>query len=216
MLLRLESVIARLSTLPKRRFNRPSRGILTGKAYTIKRPCSPLGLNKAMPECPLGRIWTSRFPGNNGRLNGIGRHLTVPPPTPPCVRVTYTAVRQIKSACLAYRRNAPTGASFLAAPTTVSSQPPGLRLVGSPDAVPSFLGKRLLLSFNPLSGYRSGLRFRALRLGLSVAPPFGMECLPSLACLKPTIPSADFSTVFSADYSTPSFVTLKHRGDLPG
>jgi hypothetical protein len=29
------------------------------------------------------------------------------------------------------------------------------------------------------------------------------------------MPSADFSTVFSAGYQTPSFNPLKHRGDLP-
>jgi len=34
----------------------------------------------------------------------------------------------------------------------------------SPNAVPLFLGKRLLLSFNPLSGHRSGLQCSALRL----------------------------------------------------
>jgi len=54
--------------------------------------------------------------------------------------------------CKAYRPCTPTGASFPTAPTSASSQPPSLRPVGSPDAVPSFLGKRLLLSFNPLSG----------------------------------------------------------------
>ena len=60
--------------------------------------------------------------------------------------------------CKAYRPCTPTGASFPAAPTSASSQPPGLRPVGSPDAMPSFLGKRLLLSFNPLAGNRSGLQ----------------------------------------------------------
>ena len=34
----------------------------------------------------------------------------------------------------------------------------------SPDAIPLFLGKRVLLSFNPLSGYRSGLQCSTLRL----------------------------------------------------
>jgi hypothetical protein len=32
----------------------------------------------------------------------------------------------------------------------------------------------------------------------------------------PTMPSADFSTVFSTDYSVPSFDLLKHRRDLTG
>jgi len=68
----------------------------------------------------------------------------------------------------------------------------------------------------PLQGNRSGLRCSTLRLDLSVAPPFGLECLTSLACLTPTMPSADFSTVFSADYSTPSFDPLKHRRGFPG
>ena len=79
-----------------------------------------------------------------------------------------------------------------------------------------FFDRRLFLSFNRLSGNRSGLRAPALRLGLSVAPPFGQECLTRFACLPPTMPSADFSTVFSASYPTPSFTLLKHRGDLPG
>ena len=66
--------------------------------------------------------------------------------------------------CRAYGLCTPTGASFPTAPTSVSSQPPNLRLMDSPDAVPLFLGKRLLLSFNPLAGHRSGLRSSALRL----------------------------------------------------
>lgn len=33
-----------------------------------------------------------------------------------------------------------------------------------PIAIPLFLGKRLLLSFNPRSGHRSGLQWSALRL----------------------------------------------------
>ena len=57
-----------------------------------------------------------------------------------------------------------TEASFPTAPTTVSSQPRGLRPMDSPDAIPLFLGKRVLLSFNPLSGYRSGLQCSTLRL----------------------------------------------------
>ncbi len=52
-----------------------------------------------------------------------------------------------------------TGAPFLTAPTAFSSQPADLRLLVSPDAITLFLGKQLLLSFNPLSGHRSGLRF---------------------------------------------------------
>jgi hypothetical protein len=91
-----------------------------------------------------------------------------------------------------------------------------LRPVDSPDALPSFLSQRLLLSFNPLAGNRSGLRAPALRLGLSVAPPFGLECLTSFTCLPPTMPSADFSTVFSVSHPTPSLGPLRHRGDLPG
>ncbi len=43
-----------------------------------------------------------------------------------------------------------------------------------------------------IAGNRSGLRWR-LRLGVSVAPPFGLECLKTLAGLVPsTMPSADF------------------------
>ena len=68
------------------------------------------------------------------------------------------------------------------------------------DAVMVFIGQRLLLSFKFLSEHRSGLR---LALWL-------------LAVAYPTMPSADFSTVFSASYPTPSFALLKHRGDLPG
>jgi hypothetical protein len=48
---------------------------------------------------------------------------------------------------------------------------------------PSTVSKALSTLFNPLSGYRSGLQSPALRLGLSVAPPFGLECLNSFACL---------------------------------
>jgi hypothetical protein len=70
-----------------------------------------------------------------------------------------------------------------------------------PDAIAVFLGKQLLLSFNPLSGHRSGLRIGLLWL----------IALPAL-----TIPSADFSTVFSLRFQTPSFDPLKNRGDLPG
>src|SRR5438270_12076143 len=49
---------------------------------------------------------------------------------------------------------APTGASSFVSPTAVSSHK-GSRPT---DAVPPFLDKRLLLSFNPLSGHRSGLQ----------------------------------------------------------
>ena len=94
-----------------------------------------------------------------------------------------------------------TGASFLAAPIPLSFQPVGIRPRDSPNAVVVFLGKRLLPSFNPLSGHRSGLRIGLLWLS---------------ALTVPTTPSADFSTVFSARCQTPSFDTLKHRGDLPG
>ncbi len=55
--------------------------------------------------------------------------------------------------------HASTGASFPAAPSPLSSQPAGLRPRDSPDAIAVFLGKRFLLSFNPLAGHRSGLRF---------------------------------------------------------
>lgn len=51
----------------------------------------------------------------------------LPPPTPPDIRVTYPAVRQIKSMCRAYRLCTPTGASSPTAPTSASFQPPGLR-----------------------------------------------------------------------------------------
>ena len=60
--------------------------------------------------------------------------------------------------CKAYCPCTPTGASSPTAPTSVSSQPPSLRPMDSPDAIPLFLGKRLLLSFNPLAGNRSGLQ----------------------------------------------------------
>jgi len=66
----------------------------------------------------------------------------------------------------------------------------GLSPLGSPDAMSPFLSSQVLLSFNPLSGNRSGLRAPALRLGLSVAPPFGLECLTRFTCLPPTMPSA--------------------------
>ena len=66
--------------------------------------------------------------------------------------------------CIANRPCTPTGASFLTVPSSASSQPSGLRSTDSPDAIPLFLGKRLLLSFNPLSGHRSGLQWSALRL----------------------------------------------------
>ena len=84
--------------------------------------------------------------------------------------------------CTADRPCTSTGASFPAAPTSASSQPSGLRPMGSPDALPSSLGKRLLLSFNPLSGYRSGLQYR-------LAP-------------TPTMPFADFFLAVRADHST--------------
>jgi len=41
------------------------------------------------------------------------------------------------------------------------------------------------------------------------------ECLSSTTCIPSTMSSADFSTVFSANYSAPSFNTPKHRRDLP-
>jgi hypothetical protein len=85
------------------------------------------------------------------------------------------------------RPRTPTGASSRAAPTSASSQPPGLRLMDSPDAMPAFLGKQLLLSFNPLSGNRSGLRPK----------------------LQPTMPSADFCLALSANCSALSqFLSL--------
>ena len=115
-----------------------------------------------------------------GRLFGIGGSLTAPPSHTTGVRVTYPAVRQIGSKHTAYRPCASTGASFLTAPTTASSQPPGLRPVDSPDAMPQFLGKRLLLSFNPLPGNRSGLRCAALRRSHSRGCVFRL-CSASIA-----------------------------------
>ncbi len=51
------------------------------------------------------------------RLFGIGKSLTAPAtPTPPYKRISYTAVRQIKSMCTAYRPCTTTGASFPAVP----------------------------------------------------------------------------------------------------
>ena len=97
------------------------------------------------------------------------------PPTPPYERITYTAVRQIRSEDKSSKRDASTGASSLTAPTTGSSHK-GLRPT---DAIPSFLGNRVLLSFNLLAGNRSGLR-------------------PSL---QPTMPSADFCFAVSANFS---------------
>ena len=78
-----------------------------------------------------------------------------------------------------------TGASFPAAPIPASSQPPDWRPVGSPDAMPSFLGQRLLLSFNPLAGYRSGLRCSALRRMPSWAASFDLA-VPQSRCLPRT------------------------------
>ena len=68
------------------------------------------------------------------------------------------------------------------------------------DAVMVFIGQRLLLSFKFLAEHRSGLR---LALWL-------------LAAAYPTMPSADFSTVFSVSYLAPSLGPLRHRRDLPG
>src|ERR1017187_7583721 len=111
------------------------------------------------------------------------------PPTPPYERVTYTAVPQNESMCKAYRACTPTGASFPTAPTSASSRPPGLRPRGSPDAMPSFLGKRLLLSFNPLARNSSGLQ--------RLAPP--------------TTPSADFSRSFGSALASPGWRGSIHR-----
>ena len=48
--------------------------------------------------------------------------------------------------------------------------------------------------------------------------PFGPSDQSSwlLAFTAPTMPSADFSTVFSTRYQMPSFDSPKHRRDLPG
>ena len=58
---------------------------------------------------------------------------------------------------------------------------------------------------------RCQMRSRPLHQGLRLS-----SFLPSVEASRPTMPSANFSTVFSADCSTPSFDLLKHQRDLPG
>jgi hypothetical protein len=90
-----------------------------------------------------------------------------------------------------------TGASSPTAPTSVSFQPSGLRLPDSPNAIPLFLGKRLLLSFNPLAGYRSGLHWAALRLrpirGCVFRHCSASLALPAFQLLCPLLTSPRYS-----------------------
>ena len=97
------------------------------------------------PSLPHHRTYGSRI----RRFGRLSRHTWTPP-------------RRIDEAA----PRVSTGASLYAAPPAVSPQPARLRPRDSPDAVPPILGIRLLLSFKPLSGHRSGLRqaFVARRL----------------------------------------------------
>ena len=45
----------------------------------------------------------------------------------------------------------------------------------------------------------------------TVALPFGLECFASLACLAPTLPFGDFSTVFSAGCPRPASLQVDLR-----
>ena len=90
-----------------------------------------------------------------------------------------------------------TGASSPVAPTPVSFQPQGLRPMDSPNAVPLFLDKRLLLSFNPLAGNRSGLQWSALRLlhirGCVFRPCSASLALPAFHLVRPLLTSPRYS-----------------------
>ena len=78
----------------------------------------------------------------------------------------------------------------------------------SPDAILLFLGKRVLLSFNPLSGYRSGLQCSSLRLMPSRGCVF-RHCSASIASpgahlLRPLLTSPRRSAPI-ARHSAPIF-----------
>ena len=67
----------------------------------------------------------------------------------------------------------------------------------SPNAIPLFLDKRLLLSFNPLSGHRSGLQWSALRLwhirGCVFRHCSASLALPAFHLLRPLLTSPQYS-----------------------
>jgi hypothetical protein len=67
----------------------------------------------------------------------------------------------------------------------------------SPNAIPLFLDKRLLLSFNPLAGNRSGLQWSALRLwhirGCVFRPCSASLALPAIHLLRPLLTSPRYS-----------------------
>ena len=95
----------------------------------------------------------------------------------------YPAVRQIEALCIGRQRTTARqhfNRSIISRRANVGFIP-AIRLapLGSPDAVPSFLGKRFILSFNPLSGNRSGLQCVALRL----VPGWGCVFRPCSASL---------------------------------
>ena len=107
------------------------------------------------------------------RLIGIGRSLAAPPSHTP-------HTDHIPGRFGRFGRGnlyTPTGASSLLSPRSVSSRKGRC----STDALPLFLNKRPLLSFNPLSGNRLGLPLRQT---------------------QGTIPSPDFSPAINLDFST--------------
>ena len=69
--------------------------------------------------------------------------------------------------------------------------------MASPNAIPLFLDKRLLLSFNPLAGNRSGLQWSALRLwhirGCVFRPCSVSLALPAIHLLRPLLTSPRYS-----------------------
>ena len=108
------------------------------------------------------------------RLIGIGRSLAAPPSH------TTRHTDHVPGRLGRFGRGnlcTPTGASSIVSPRSVSSHKGRCPT----DALPLFLNKRPLLSFNPLSGNRSGLPLRQT---------------------QGTIPSADFSSAINADFST--------------
>src|SRR5437879_4519443 len=93
---------------------------------------------------------------------------------------------------------ASTGASSFVSPTAVSSHK-GSRPT---DAVPPFLDKRLLLSFNPLSGHRSGLQRQRVAVRLVCLLRLSARSAPIASpASSPTTPFADFFLAVSANLS---------------